>query len=95
MPDRDFYILAYDIANDRRRVKIAKLMESQAERVQGSVFEAYLTPAELEKIIRRAAKFMNEKEDSLRVYFLCESCRSKVRLTGQSRLTPPPGLTII
>ena len=54
MDERDFYILAYDIGNDRRRAKIARLMESMGARVQGSVFEAYLKPDELESMLRRA-----------------------------------------
>jgi CRISPR-associated protein Cas2 len=95
MSERDFYVLAYDMADDRRRAKIAKLMESLGERVQGSVFEAYLTQPELDKLLRRAAKVMDAKQDSLRVYFLCEACRPKIRRAGLSRLTPPPGVTII
>lgn len=38
--ERTFYVLAYDLSDDRRRAKIARLMESMGERVQGSVFEA-------------------------------------------------------
>lgn len=95
MDERDFYILAYDIGNDRRRAKIARLMESMGARVQGSVFEAYLKANELESMLRRAKKIMKAQEDGLRVYPLCRACRAKVLTLGAGRLTEPPGLMIV
>ncbi len=95
MKERAFYLLAYDIRSDQRRAKIARLMETYSGRVQGSVFEGYLTPEELEKLVRKAKKIMQEKEDSLRIYVLCQACRSKVRLVGQGTVTPPPGVMIV
>jgi CRISPR-associated protein Cas2 len=93
--ERSFYVLAYDIADDKRRAKIARLMESIGERVQGSVFEAYLTRLELEKLLKRVAKIMKVEEDSLRVYLLCAACREKVRSFGCGQVTPPPGVLIV
>lgn len=93
--ERKFYVLAYDISNDKRRNKIAKLCESTAVRIQGSVFEAYLSPSELEKLVKKAKNIMQEKEDSLRIYMLCEACRAKIKNYGQGQVTPPPGLTIV
>jgi CRISPR-associated protein Cas2 len=93
--ERSFYLITYDIVADRRRQKMAKLLESLGDRVQKSVFELYLTPPELEKLLRRAKKFINEKEDNLRVYILCSACRGKARSIGAGQLTPPPGLTIV
>ena len=91
----DFYVLAYDIADDRRRARIAKLMESSAERVQGSVFEAYLSPADLEALLRRVRKVLKKDQDGLRIYPICAACRGKVRTLGLGKVTPPPGVTII
>ena len=34
----NFYVIAYDIPNDRRRQKIADLLEGYGKRVQYSVF---------------------------------------------------------
>jgi CRISPR-associated protein Cas2 len=93
--ERNFYILAYDIGDDRRRQKIAKLCEANADRVQGSVFEGYFTPAELEKLLKRVMKTLDEKEDSLRVYLLCASCKDRTRMFGRGRLTPEPAVRII
>ncbi len=95
MNERDFYVLAYDIADDRRRAKIARLMESMGARVQGSVFEAHLNTAELDRLLKRALRLLRKEEDSLRVYSLCAACRKKVKVHGSGSLTPPPGVTIV
>jgi len=95
MDERAFYVLAYDIADDRRRAKIAKAMEAVGERVQGSVFEAYLSGAELEKLLRKMVKLMDGGQDGLRVYCLCSACRGKIQTRGLGKVTPPPGLAII
>ncbi|MFZ5809608.1 MAG: CRISPR-associated endonuclease Cas2 [Chloroflexota bacterium] len=95
MAERSFYLLTYDIADPKRLVKIARVMEANGERVQDSVFEAYLSQEELEKVLKKALKIMKEEEDSLRVYSLCGACRVKIRCLGQGRVTPPPGLVIV
>ncbi len=93
--DRKFYLLVYDIANDKRRLKISKACEAVAERVQYSVFEAYLTGVELQKLVKSTGKIMVKEEDSLRVYPICEACKSKVKTFGSGKLTPEPGLVIV
>ena len=95
MSARSFYVLAYDLANDRRRQKIARLMEATGSRVQGSVFEAYLTASELELRVKKSGKIMVLKEDSLRVYVLCADCRAKVWALGLGKVTPPPGVMVV
>jgi len=95
MPDRLFYLLTYDIADPKRLAKVARALEAVGERVQDSVFEAYLTAQELEKLLKKSGKIMKESEDSLRIYLLCGACREKVRCIGQGRLTPPPQTMIV
>jgi CRISPR-associated protein Cas2 len=90
-----FYLLTYDISDDKRRLKIAKIMESVGDRVQHSVFEAYLTQQELDKLLKRVRKVLSAKDDSLRVYQLCAACREKMRIEGQGKGTPPPGVMIV
>jgi CRISPR-associated protein Cas2 len=93
--ERNFYLLVYDIADNKRRLKIAKACESIAERVQFSVFEAYLTPVELQKLVKQTNKIMKNEEDGLRVYIICASCKAKVRVFGLGKVTPEPGVTIV
>ncbi|MBI4759598.1 MAG: CRISPR-associated endonuclease Cas2 [Chloroflexi bacterium] len=64
-------------------------------RVQDSVFEAYLNEAELEKLLNKVRKILQEEEDSLRLYALCAACRGRLRVLGQGHLTPPPSTMIV
>lgn len=95
MAERGFFLLTYDIADPKRLAKVAKAMEAVGERVQDSVFEAYLNEAELEKLLQKIKKVINETEDSLRIYSLCVTCRGKVRCEGQGRVTPPPSAMFV
>jgi CRISPR-associated protein Cas2 len=95
MGARGFYVLAYDVVEDRRRLKVARYLEAMGERVQDSVFEAYLTERELDKLIGKVRKVLKPDEDSLRVYYLCGACREKVRTAGRGRVTPLPGVKIV
>lgn len=93
--ERSFYVVVYDVVDDRRRLKVARYLESIGERVQKSVFEVYLTVAEVEKLLRRVNRLIDEDEDGVRVYLLCDTCRTKVKRVGLGKETPPPGLKII
>lgn len=93
--ERSFYVVVYDVVDDKRRNKVAKTMAAVGERVQKSVFEVYLTQPELEKLLKRLGKLIQAKEDAVRVYDLCAACRGKVHSLGMGALTEPPGLVIV
>ena len=63
------FIISYDISNEKRLKKIAKVLEKKAIRIQYSIF--YLpkaTKEELHIILDELLKLYNEKEDDIRVY---------------------------
>jgi len=95
MADRNFFLIAYDLGNDKRRAKLARLLESYGARVQGSVFEVYLTEKELQEFQKKSKKLINEKVDSLRIYILCENCKVKIIKIGLDTITQTPGLVIV
>lgn len=95
MTERSFFVLVYDIVDDRRRNKVAKAMKSLGDRVQRSVFEAYLTDKELAALVKRMEKLLDKEADSLRVYTLCSACRQKISMVGTGSVTEPPGLMIV
>lgn len=92
---RTFYVIAYDISDNRRRLKVAKLLDSLGFRVQGSVFEGYLTVQEIERLTRALKNAIQLDKDSLRLYPLCESCRGKVTLLGDCIVNKPPDSVVI
>ena len=59
--DRLFVLIIYDIVNNSRRTKFAKLLLGYGFRIQKSAFEAVITNHEI-------PSYINEKEDSVRVY---------------------------
>lgn len=93
--ERTFYLFAYDIAEPKRLNRIAKILESIGERVQDSVFEAYLTEEEVQRLLKKVRKIMKEEEDSLRIYVLCRACRSKIYCVGRGSPTPSPSTMIV
>ena len=92
---RTFYLLTYDMSNNKRRLKLAKLLESVGLHVQGSVFEGWLTDEELKLVQEKGKKLIKPEEDSLRIYPICRTCKEKMILIGQNSGAPEPGLVIL
>lgn len=70
-------LVTYDVSTEtaagRRRLRrVAKACEGYGQRVQKSVFECTLDAADLEELLDRLRREMDEEEDSLRIYRLQE-----------------------
>ncbi|KAB8146093.1 CRISPR-associated endonuclease Cas2 [Chloroflexia bacterium SDU3-3] len=77
------YLISYDISNDRRRQKLAKLLEGFGQRVQWSVFECDLDQREYGLLAKKLKKVVREKEgDNLRIYRLCATCAQQTAIIG-------------
>jgi len=65
-------VICYDIPDQRRRTRVAHVLEACGERVQRSVFECDLD-ARRETDLRTALREMiDPREDKLRFYPLCD-----------------------
>lgn len=67
--DAHRYVLAYDVPDDRRRTRLAKVLSQYGDRVQYSVFVADLSPAARVRLLDAAEIVLNLAEDSL---LLCD-----------------------
>ena len=77
------YVISYDIEIDRIRNKIAKELENYGRRVQYSVFECDITPAQYSKLYKSLAKLMEEeKNGNIRFYYICKNCAGKIVTMG-------------
>ena len=76
------FVIAYDIRDDRRRLEVFNILKGYATRVQYSVFEAYLSKENMVELRYRIGKAINEKEDSVFIYRLCQSCSEDVERIG-------------
>ncbi len=84
--DTTFYVIAYDIPNDRRRTKVHNILCGFGRWTQYSLFECYLDAKELITLRHKLDKYLKEDEDSVRFYTLCEKCLAKTETVGGSKL---------
>ena len=61
------WVIAYDSPSNKRRRKLAKLLEGYGERLQWSVFECHLQPHQLRRL-RQGLNRIATGEDSVRLW---------------------------
>ena len=93
-------LISYDVSTQTkegqtRLRKVAKECLNYAQRVQNSVFEANLDYGSLLKMKARLIKLINEKEDSLRFYYLGNNWHNKVEHIGTKKSYDPEGVLIL
>lgn len=79
---RQWMVVSYDIADDRRRTKVMKTLLGYGRRVQYSVFECEVRPAQVAELQGRLRRIIRPEQDSVRFYLLCEECLGKVVTLG-------------
>lgn len=84
-PQQTFYVIAYDIPDDRRRTKVHNTLCGFGKWTQYSLFECYLTQKELITLQGKLEKILRSEEDSVRFYSLCETCLGKVVTIGSEK----------
>ena len=83
--DKEFVLIIYDIVDNRKRVKLAKLLSGYGKRVQKSAFEAMLTTQRYNKLIEEIPGYIDKTEDN--VSDICLSLC--IRFTPQLRIRTP------
>lgn len=91
---RHLALITYDVADDRDRRKLAAFLEEHMTRVQGSVFEGWLTRSEAHKIARLGAALVGESE-SIRLYFIPRGAISACGAWGFPPAPCPDGALIL
>lgn len=85
-----FVLVSYDVSTEdhggqRRLRRIAKVCKNHGQRVQYSVFECLVDPAQWVKLRARLIDEMDETKDSLRFYFLGKNYRNRVEHVGAKK----------
>ena len=62
------YIIAYDIADNKRRLRVAKIRESWGYRIQESVFQLRLDRTTLARVRLSLAALISEGDDVIHIY---------------------------
>jgi len=95
-----FVLVSYDVATSepggqKRLRRVAKACKNYGQRVQFSVFECIVDPAQWAVFRQRLETEINPETDSLRFYFLGSNWRHKVENIGAKASFDQEGPLII
>lgn len=95
-----YVLVTYDVAgNDtdaaRRLRRVAKLCCEYGQRVQYSVFECLIEPAQYERLKADLKEVINMSQDSIRFYNLGKNWKPRVEHFGAHSGYDPEGLLLI
>lgn len=65
---KSFYLVAYDIADERRLSRVFNYMKEKGIHLQYSVFYCLLTWEELKELKTELSEIVDEDEDDVRIY---------------------------
>ena len=90
-----FYVISYDIPDDRRRNQLAKVLKGFGTRVQYSVFEAHLNRRQFDALKQAVARLLEPSEDSVRYYALCRACADRIEVPAVGEVTSDPQTIVV
>lgn len=93
-------LVSYDVATSdltgsKRLRKVAKICTNHGQRVQYSVFECIVDPAQWVVMRQQLVKVIDETKDSLRFYFLGANWQRKVEHVGAKQSIDQEGPLIL
>ncbi len=77
-----FYAVAYDITDDKRRNKVAKILLDFGKRIQYSLFECNTDRRAYLRLQDRIHNAINPNMDTVTFYHLCRSCEKGIERIG-------------
>ena len=95
-----FVLISYDVATSeeggqRRLRRVAKACQDFGQRVQFSVFECIVDPAQWAVLKDRLISEIDEKKDSLRFYYLGSNWKHRVEHIGAKEAIDQEGPLIV
>jgi CRISPR-associated protein Cas2 len=95
-----YVLITYDVASGgsagaRRLRRVAKICTSYGQRVQFSVFECLVDPAQYETLKHELSEVVDESRDSLRLYNLGKRWQNRVEHIGAKQPYNPEGALVI
>jgi len=82
-------VIAYDVSEDRRRSRLAAVLQAYGDRIQRSVFLATIDMDTLQEITDRAREIVNLDVDSVYFFRQCGTCWDGIGILGQATAAPP------
>ena len=72
-----YLLIPYDIADDKRRRAVEKILASYGKRVNYSVFEVETTPAKSRHLLQALEAASDSQHDHIRIYILSRESLKK------------------
>jgi len=93
-------LITYDVnttskAGKKRLLKVSKQCQDYGQRVQNSVFECILDPAQFSQLRIKLEKLVDLEKDSLRYYYLGDEWRTRVEHIGAKKSIDLEGTLIV
>ncbi|NLX90939.1 MAG: CRISPR-associated endonuclease Cas2 [Firmicutes bacterium] len=93
-------LIAYDVNTvtedgKKRLRKVAKQCVNYGQRVQNSVFECLLDPAQFAQLRHKLEAIIDKEKDSLRYYYLGSNWKKRVEHVGAKETFDPEGTIIV
>lgn len=93
-------LVTYDVNTERpegskRLRRVAKVCKNYGQRVQKSVFECVVDPAQWARFRGRLLEEINSEEDSLRFYFLGKNWKGRLEHVGAGPGYDPEGPLVV
>jgi CRISPR-associated protein Cas2 len=82
-------LVIYDICDEKRLNRVARLVQSYGQRVQRSVFECELDKNSLTRFQQQLALIIDKDEDAVKFFRLCNRCWEKCVALGQCERALP------
>lgn len=82
-------VVVYDIADNHRLNRVAKVIKDYGMRVQKSKFEVTVDTAIFSEIKSRIEEIIEPAEDGVKYFPLCEKCAGTVEIIGQGVFIDP------
>ena len=69
-------VVAYDVADDNRRARVAALLQAHGDRIQQSVYLLTIETARMEQVLDALRQLIDASADNMYVFSQCVDCWS-------------------
>lgn len=83
-------LVVYDIADDRRRLKLSNFLEGHGRRVQESVFECFISLDQMRTLHKKVQRKVEPSVDNVRFYWISAEAVERVLTIGSAGPVKPP-----
>ncbi|NUM35038.1 MAG: CRISPR-associated endonuclease Cas2 [Candidatus Brocadiae bacterium] len=89
------YLIGYDISNEKRLTKVAKIVQGFGTRVQYSFFHCFLSEKQKRQLKSRLKKTINQNQDQIIILPITQKQLQEIEILGYKINLIQEGLIIV